>query len=354
LEVNIYIRPVLFILLFILIPAVQVLAQEQCDFDGDGTSDLTYLGSNGTALTWNYLPSQTTGTTSETFGLTSDQISLAHWLDPNAPTLGIVRLSAKKSDLIWKIPLESGLLAEEIFGKAESVFLAGGDFDGNGIADAAVVERGPRGLKWSVRLNMFSGEDKKTVKFKLGSEGDRVFFLNPEGEKDWAGVFGRDSRGRAVLTLRNLSTKKKLTIKKINKSFLNGGNSRPRPFPIKSDDGTDVIGFLGPSNEDPTDSRLTVYALDGTVLAKAPFQGTGTFAVGNFDPDDPGEEVAFQSTGSLQIFNPFSGANTKKDAFAGTLIDEISIENVHAPTPLPTAVPTATVVPTETATPEGE
>ena len=331
------------IFLFAVLLPYSAVSQEQCDFDGDGISDNTTLSATGTVLTWNEKLSSTDTIQSENFGITTDQISPAHWLDQFQSSLGIVRIG-NGNKLTWKILLDSGLLAQKNFGKAGNAYISGADFDGNGISDAAIVESTNAGLKWTVKLNMFSDSEKKTVKFILGKKGDRVLFLNPEGEKDWAGVFGSEG-GKAVLTLRNLSTKKNIHIKRLNRKFTQG--DRPRPFPIKSEEGNDAIGLLYPEEGD-SDSTLFVYDIKGRLISKIEVQGIGTATVGNYNPDEPGEEVLVQTSSDTYLYNPFSEVNDKDVVVSGTVIDEINIENVRAPTPLPTATAQATA----TATPE--
>jgi len=309
--------------------AASALAAPQNDFDVDGVSDLTFT-SGTTTLTWS-----ATGSTSATdelngvsFGLATDALAIAPWETAGTPTLGVVRPNTEQTALVWKILNNQSLVTQKEFGKPGDVILTGGDFDGGGIADAAVVRLKGTKLRWEVRLNLFADDTPTTKRFYFGKDGDRVFYLNLEGSADWAGVFGKDGRGRSRMLLRNIMTREKRTIRRLPKALTRG--IRPRPFPIQAADGRDLIGFVIP---DATDTALKVYSTEAEELLNITFPGLGTIIVGNYNNDEDGEEVGLESTTTFTFVNPSSAETTTASAVSGTPLDEIEVVQVSATEP---------------------
>ena len=304
-------------------------SQEQTDFDGDGLSDLTYVASSGANLTWSAESSAGSGEQlGSTFGLANARPVIAHWLDSSTASLGVIQLAGDGRTFVWKILLENGLISQQNFGRSGDVYLGGADFDGDGIADGAIVRNSGKSLEWYVRLNMFS--DRTEKRFKFGVNGDRVLFLSIDGRQDWAAVFGKAKNGKAQLLLRNVLTGRVLKSKKFRRAFAVG--DRPRPFPIRAGDGSDVLGIV---RSDGIDTTLFVYDLKGRFITNPTFLGQGTMSVGRFSSDSEGEAIAFHNGAEILIFDPFTSKVDKRAASTGVLVDEISVDNLIAPTPTP-------------------
>lgn len=315
--------------------------QVATDFDGDGTSDITFLTASGSLdVRWQSDPSDDVGTAlDEIFGLQTDSNVMAHWLGAENPAyLGVVRLRTESNKLAWKILLGGGKLQEELFGRGGDVYLSGGDFNGNGIADAAVARSSGGKLRWNIKSDLFGSPGGiRTARF--GFAGDRVFYASPDGAHDWIGSFGLNHR-RGRMQLRNLTTRRTMRVRGIPAALAKG--TRPRPMPLQQDDGSDLIVFVVP---DESDTTFHVYDLSGNLIAKTPISGLGVTIIGDFDPDDSGEEIAFQTSGKIRFYNPVSGAITERAAVAGVPVDEINVETIApaaTPTPSVTATPTAT------------
>lgn len=324
---------------FLFVQLSPCYAQIASDFDGDGVSDIASI-TLGSEITWKFAGSVSPTTLLDTsFGLSTDFIALAHWLGEDQPNLGIVRPSKDGKSLKWKILINNALVQEESFGKPSDNIISGGDFDGDGVTDAATVQKRAKKLVWKIHPGLFIDPSAKVRSFKLGVDGDRVFFLNYDGSGDWAAAFGKNRRSSRIV-MRNLISGQRVTVNRFPK-FLSE-QPRPRPVPIAQGDGTDAIGFF---ISDETDTTLRVYALDASLISKVTFPGLGTPVIGDFDSEDPGEEVAFQSSNKITIYNPFSGANSTRAAVVGTPIDEINIGLLAKPTPAPTIVPTSVPTP---------
>jgi len=314
-------------LIFALVVSVSVLsAQTQSDFDEDGVSDLTTTSANGTQFVWSAKGSSSASEElNKAFGLSSDKISLAHWLDAGTPSLGIIRADTNGKDLVWKVLQPSALISQKTFGKVGDVYLSGADFNGDGITDAAIVHVGKNDLVWTVKYNMFVDSNPTTKRFRFGKPGERVFFMNVDGTRDVAAVFGKGKRRKAKLAFRDVVNGHKSSVQGFKRSLIK--EPRPRPFPIENDDGTDVFGLI---TEDASDTTLYVYDSSGQLLTNPTFPGKGTIAVGNFSASSAGEEIAFQTSTNLSVFNPFDESKLDVTNVNGTLVDEINVDIVQA------------------------
>lgn len=131
-------------------------AAPQTDFDIDGTSDLLFQSTSGSSFLWGSVPSGSGTALSETFGLSTDLVAPASWLSEGLSSLGVVRTSQTTGQLTWRVLRDNALIESRTFGKAGAAIVSGADFDGDGVADAAVVTLVNGRLKWRVRLGMFT------------------------------------------------------------------------------------------------------------------------------------------------------------------------------------------------------
>lgn len=325
-------------LFFVWLTAATVRAEIPTDFDDDGTSDLTSVKANNLDLEWSSADLEGVNFV-QTFGLVGDSIALAHWLGGGAPNLAIVRAKGKK--LLWNCRTSDGSVLEKTFGKTGDTYLAGADFDGDGISDVATVRLDGKNLHWEIKTNFFDAAGP-TVKVNFGTPGDRVFFASPDGQHDWIGSFGLYGKRRARLRVRDLSSRAVRTTTRIPMRFAKG--QRPRPLPLRQADGSDLLVF---SVTDESDTTFYTYDFNGALIDKVILAGMGNVAVGEF-LSDAGEEIALQSSASVKIYNPRSGRVSNlvvPDTSQITAIDEVNIGTVAlaaTPTPVPTATPTAT------------
>ncbi len=327
-------RRLLFLALTALAPALPATSQIQTDCDADGISDITFTATSGSEFAWSCLGS-TSGNDdiATTFGLTTDSPAPAKWLDPELMSLAVIRQSGQ--GLLWKLLEGEGSVLQKKFGKAGDNTLSGADFNGDGISDAAVVRFEGSKIRWQIKPNLFSNP-RPVLSFVLGSSGDRVFYLNPNGLRDCAAAFGEGSGSRPRLTFRDTKTKKVRSFTRFPAAL--GVEPRPRPFPVNNAEGTDNVGFI---SEDDSDTTIRVFTVRGRKVGRHTFPGKGAFAVGDFDPDLEGEEIALQTTSSLYIYNPSSGDVVTDTAPSGTILDEINVSVVGAieASPTPTATP---------------
>lgn len=292
------------------------------DFDLDGISDLVSVtSSSGGVRTWTIIPSSDPGTPiARTFGLSTDLVAPSSWLVNGVPTLGIVRSG---TPLVWKALVSEGVAVEEQFARAGSLLLTGADFDGDGFGDAAAVRNRGGSIVWSITRNLFQDQPTKLRTFTFGRNGARAFFMSFEGGEDWVGVIESRNRTFSKVRIRNLKTNRTKRFLKLPR-FLTRGD-RPRPFPIRTPEGVDCLGFV---RQDGADTTLSVYKLDGTEVNQISVVGLATVVAGEFNLSDPGWEVIFQIGSQIRTYNPFSGASTVTTGPSGTLVASVNAGTV--------------------------
>lgn len=314
------------------------------DFDGDSISDITYTTTTTDSLSWKSVPSKDGGTAlNEIFGKLTDTPILAHWLDSDQPTICTIKKPTRKGALSWELQKSGGELDSRSFGKTGDLVLGGGDFNGNGIDDAAVVRLSGKKLIWNFSLDLFSSSSS-TVRRKFGVAGDRAFYASPTGLSDWIGVFGKSGKKKTRLMLLNLDTKETMSTRKLPRRLTR--LPRPRPVPVKQDDGTDLLAFVESIDTGSGKTRISVFSLDGELINEKSFSGTGEVTIGEYLSDEAGEEIAFHSATKIRMYNPVTLGAAEAAVVSGIPLDEITSTQVApAPTPTPTATPTPTETP---------
>ncbi len=294
-------------------------AQVRTDFDNDGVSDFLTVFS-GSDLTWKAKGSSSGVEELDLhFGIPGDTPVPAHWISGEPTSLAYVRSSATADNLVWKILLGPVSIGEVRFGRPGDIVMSGADFDGDGIGDAAAVRVKRKQVRWEARLNLF-GDSPVTKKFKLGKDGDRVFFMSPDGVADWVGSFGRAGKRKSRLLLRNVVTGAVQRHNGFPRTLSRG--TRPRPFPIAGSDGIDLLGFV---TSDESDTTLSVYNLAGEEVARHIFPGLGTMIVGDFSAATAGEEIIFQTASTMSRFNPLDADATTITYVSGQPIGGVTV-----------------------------
>lgn len=303
----------------------------QSDFDKDGISDFSfYEAGSDKVLSWNYQ----SGASSLITGLTSvgslgDVPILARWKGTGIPQVGVVAIDPAEKDVVWRIVNDQGVVEERQFGTTQDSILSGADFDGNGYADASTAVLKKNRVQWQISYDLFFNAvgQERVSKIQFGKSGDRIFYASPDGVSDWIGVFGKGPDGQALLRLKSLVTGEVRTSTRFPKSLTE--STRPRPFPIRQDNGTDILGFVSFS------SRLAKFnfrTLTGDVVLDTVLETTGEVTVGNYN-DGPGEEVAVKSSTGITVLNPNTGLTTAVAlATSGTPMDEYNVAAVSPST----------------------
>ena len=294
------------------------------DFDGDGVSDLTRveIGSDD-ALTWKATLS-TSGATSTlgTLGKKGDHLVMAQWLGIGTQ-IGVVSESTADDSIVWTVVNGAGTPVQFSFGSKGDLVVAGGDFNGNGVADAAVVRLVDGKATWQIALDPMTSGSVQPAEVVFGKAGDRVFFARVDSTAvDWIGVIGKGSGNRSVARMRNLVTGEVRRFSRIPKLASQG--SRPRAFPIRQASGADLLGFQVSSG---STTRLTVSAFSGVRAYSAAFAGTGISVVGEFNAS-PGYEVAYQAAEESVVISPTAGEERETTFVDGVAVDEVNLNTV--------------------------
>ncbi|NDC39493.1 MAG: hypothetical protein EBZ48_15885, partial [Proteobacteria bacterium] len=119
----------------------QTFAAPRNDFNADGFSDPTLISiaSDG-SLNWTSVSGPTAEVLKQqsSFGKVGDNITLAPWYTPGTANYSLV--TVRSSKIIWRALNADGQIIERSFGSDGDTVLSGADFDGNGVADAAVIK----------------------------------------------------------------------------------------------------------------------------------------------------------------------------------------------------------------------
>ena len=247
-------------------------------------------------------------------------------------------LNTTTNQIEWSIRDSMGTVQKKVFGKKGDLVISGADFDGNGIADAAVARLDGKKAMWTVKLDFFASETPTEKSFEFGAAGDRIFYarLSSTSHVDWIGITRTGKNGKTLARMMNINSKAIKQFSRLPKFASEG--TRPRPFPIRQNTGADLVGFSVGSGGKTT---VRVFSLKGAALASNVFDGLGTSVVGEF-LQGPGYEVAYEAGETAEIMNPRSVDVTETVPFGGVPVDEINVNSLglEVPTPTPTSTPT--------------
>lgn len=308
------------------------------DFDGDGISDRTWVQIEADkSLTWTAeLSTSQAQMALGSLGKAGDAITMAQWL-PGGTQIGVASLNGTTNKIEWSIRESNGNVRTKVLGKKGDLVVSGADFDGNGIADAAVARLVKKKATWEVMLDFFASDTPVKKTFTFGEAGDRIFYARAEKDSavDWIGITRTGSNSKTLARMRDINSGAVKQFPRLPQLASQG--VRPRPFPVRQSAGTDLIGFsVGSGGK----TSLKVFNLQGGAVFSHVFSGTGTSVVGEF-LQGPGEEVAYESGEYAAIANPRQIDVTETVALGGIPVDEVNINSLGAevPTPTPTSIP---------------
>jgi len=294
------------------------------DFDGDGISDMTRVEfAADDSLVWKAnLSTSGVTTTLGTLGKKGDHLAMAQWFG-SGTQIGVVSESASDDSLVWTVLNTSGTPAQFSFGRKGDLVVAGGDFNGNGVADAAVVRLVGGKAIWQVVLDPLISGIIQPTEVSFGRTGDRAFYARADGSGlDWIGVIGKGAGNRSAGRMRNIVTGE---VKRFNRlPRIASQGTRPRAFPIRQTSGPDLIGFQIPSG---SSTRVLVTTISGSTVYSGTFQGAGISVVGDFNSGS-GYEVAYQAAEESAVVNPVIKDKTQASFLDGVAVDEVNLNVV--------------------------
>ncbi len=310
------------------------------DFDSDGISDRTWIQIEGDrSLTWiAQLSASQAQIALGSLGKAGDAITMAQWL-AGGTQIGVASVNTASNEIEWSIRDSAGNIRTKVLGKKGDLVVSGADFDGNGLADAAVVRLENRKAQWTVVFDLFASDTPVEKTFQFGDAGDRVFYARAEGGSavDWIGITRTGSNSRTLARMMDVNSGAIKQFARLPRLASQG--NRPRPFPIRQSSGTDLIGFSSGSGGK---TSVKVFNLEGGAVSSSVFSGTGTSTVGEF-LQGPGYEVVYESGEVATILNPRDIDLTETIALGGIPVDEVNINTLGAiaATPTPASTPSA-------------
>ena len=290
------------------------------DFDGDGLADLTSFSASGKQLLWKTRYSSTQQVVElGSFGGADDLPAPGAWLG-NGSQLGVVSL--EKNAVVWSI-LNNGSVDSKSFGSKGDLVLTGGDYNGNGIADAAVVRLKDGKAVWQIWIDPFTDATSSPRSVTFGAAGDRAFFAKVDSSsQDWIGVLRKGAGRNSQARMRNIVTGEVRTLTRLP-AFATNGN-RPRPHPVPQVGGPDLLAFHV-ANSDTT--AIRVVSLTGVEVGNVSVDGATEAFIGEIN-EGPGSELAYQSGEEAGSFNPHLGEVRQLTALGGTLADHLAFRTM--------------------------
>ena len=333
----------LVITLFLALTCSCANAQVSRDLDGDNLSD--QLTANvSSPITWSVISSATKATLlQQSFGVATDVLIPGRWESSATYNVGVVRSDPETNALVWKILKDDGTIFQSSLGALGDIIISGGDFNGDGVTDAALLHvNSSGGLEWTV-VQDFAGTSPKKIKFAKGknSIGGRAFFLSLNGVRDVLAIFHPDASGKsASLLIIDPKTKKSSSLGSFRSRLAAG--AKPRPIPVKGEDGKSRLAFV---TSDATDTTVEIYTTRGRLVSKVTVPGKGAVVAGDYLDTEPGEELALQNGSTVLYFNPFTQNKESDTGVNGTIQGEVQVVATEAVLPTPTPAPTATATP---------
>lgn len=307
------------------------------DFDGDGISDRTWVQIEGDkTLTWNaHLSTSQAQSNLGSLGVAGDAITMAQWL-AGGTQIGVASLNTATNQIEWSIRDSAGAVRTKVLGIKGDLVVSGGDFNGNGLADAAVVRLVDKKATWTVMFDFFAVDAPVEKTFQFGEAGDRVFYARAEAGSavDWVGITRTGTNSKTLARMMDVNSGAIKQFSRLPKFASEG--TRPRPFPVRQASGTDLVGFsVGSGGK----TSVRVFSLEGGAVASNVFDGLGVNTVGDF-LQGPGYEVVYEASDSAGILNPRAIDVIETVPYGGIPVDEINVNSlgleIAAPTPTST------------------
>jgi hypothetical protein len=290
------------------------------DFDGDGISDLTTYSASGKQLQWRTRHSSTQQEVDlGVFGGVDDLPVPGPWLG-SGTQIGVVSL--EKNAVIWSI-LNNGSVESKSFGAKGDLVVAGGDYNGNGVADAAVVRLKEGKAVWQIWLDPFTDPTSQPRSVTFGASGDRVFFAKVTNTtQDWIGVLRAGAAKNSQARMRNVITGEVRTLTRLPALATKG--DRPRAHPVSQPGGPDLLAF---HTVKANSTAIRVFSLTGVEIGNVSVDGTSEAFIGELN-DGPGAEVAYQSGEDRGAFNPHLAEVRQITPLSGTLVDHLAFRTM--------------------------
>ncbi len=284
------------------------------DFDNDGLTDRVAVTiDDNSSFSWEAVGEIAASDLGQV-GEDEDSAIPGRWLANDESVVGFVRKVG--FGLSWNI-LNGSALQSVTFGSSNGVFLSGGDYNGDGIIDAAVVTKNGSSREWNISSDLFTAETPTTTTIQLGRAKDIPLFLNVSGLSDSIAVLHTPPGGSLLIRALDITTNVVRRMRRIPRTMRKFG----RPLPLAKADGTDVLAFI---RKGTGITIVNVIALNGRRIKRIEFPEAVDVVVGNFLAAE-GEEVGFVGTTKFEAINPFTSESSEFDPVSGVAAGEINI-----------------------------
>ncbi len=292
-------------------------AAERTDFDGDGVSDLTYIsiGSDST-LRWKYRGSKTLRSRNlATLGVAGNHITMAKW--SGKTELGVIGKDLSTNNVTWTVRRSGGELTSFVWGTVNDLALSGGDFDGNGLSDAAAVEVRGNILVWKILLNPLGTPSQLEIPF--GEKGDIPFYWVNASGPNLISLLRKNLDGTASVFYRNPMTGEQSGVAL-------GAKVSPSERPLTILNGS--LAYLLLTKKSASSTTVYLFRPSGSLFRKTTIRGGGDLVVGNYLKASTGEEIAVKNGRSFSVINPFSMKKADISLSAQVPVDDVNINTL--------------------------
>ncbi|MBN8548077.1 MAG: hypothetical protein J0M12_02050 [Deltaproteobacteria bacterium] len=301
------------------------------DYSSDGYSDIMLISIQGDdSLAWSAYTASGVAIPqmSITAGVAGNHLAIANWASTTIAQRGFISLGAEAA--LWTVIPETGAAVSRELGGTKDSLISGGDFNGNGYADAAFVKKpleAETTYRWQIRPDFFRDaaggprSKAKAIKVNFGKVGGSFFYVNVLGQNDWLAVLSANPSGPGSLVqLKNPLDGKSREFRVTGFSYAN-----IRPLPIRQKKKRPDLLALAERSAGST--LVTFVDMRGRVKRQVTLPGEGELIVGNF-LTAPGEELAIQqSDNSFLFYNPITEAQSSVALPTGIPIDDININS---------------------------
>jgi len=323
------------VLITVLLSFLPVLPAWALDWDGDGIDDpLVIQVGEDKNLDWNVVESEKNFSDVEplpegsSFGILGDHLAPATWLGGEVPQLGYVTLSDEE-EIDWVIRGDSTHTIS--FGQEGDTAIAGGDFNGNGFADVAVLQDdGSYIVRRDAFGNVEGGEiTPSTVVYQFrtrqAKRGQATFVGIDEFTQHYPALvmsrsLRRTNKNRHVLVYVNASGE---TVRQRLAGVCRGTITYAAPIVSESEN-----YLLTVHQMKPTKHQIRVHRIsDGALVSRTGYRTKGVVLVGDFMGKGY-QQFGVRQPGALRVIDPFESSDPEIiNTGSGVLADGVNVKS---------------------------
>jgi len=315
------------------------------DFDRDGMDDpIIVRPDQNKDLVWNILSSESDYSQispiegGAAFGKIGDHLAPATWLGGENPQIGYVRVT-DAGVIQWRILGNSAHATN--FGDAGDTAIAGGDFNGNGYADAAILKDDGR---YIVRRDAFGGVEggnlvpsNVTYQFlqRQARNGRAIFVSLTPGGRHYPAVVmtrGANIRSNTLIYFNSNGERARLRLA----GGTRGSLSYAAPIESTSTSHLMTVNRMKGNRYQVRIHRLT----DGSVVSRSGHRTRGVVLVGDF-LGKGSQQFGVRQPGKLMVVDPFDSASQSLtlNTGSGILADGVNVNTFSSTSGLGSVCP---------------